>query len=391
MVSSHLSRLGSLPNETSRKYILASMQESRFDESATLTILFIHLGTEIPRYLISNIERSRVIFPKLKISLVTDSNKMGFWVQKNNVEVIKYQNDEFFDESFTYGKLESSFRNGYWRHTTERLAAIKLFHNLHPETPILHIESDILMMPDFPVTQMSRMSKIHWLSYGASADIAAIFYSPHAEKTNRFYRHLIEEIKSSGGSDMELLWNIRERFPNDYLTFPTINPKTKALKNVSNQSRNVGILQETPQTHFDGIFDAAGIGIWLCGGDPRNNFGFTTIHTRELIDSGNIFIDSSKEKFVIQENGELRIETKDNELIPVFNLHIHSKNKKLLSKDWEPELAKMLRFTENSPKIVGFDIRILATEIYQNLRHRSLLRYLLHAPILKNLKRKLSS
>ena len=363
------------------------MQEKQIKDKATLTLLFVHLGTKVPGYLQTNIERSRAMFPGMKISLVTDSKNTGSWAMKYGIEVISYQRDVSFNSAFTFGKLESNFRNGYWRYTIERLVAIKTFHELHPTTPVLHIESDVILMPDFPMDQVSKLDKMHWLNYGIEADIAAIIYSPSAEKTNQFHQHLIEEIKLSGGSDMEILWKLRTKYEKNYFTFPIINSKTKSLQNAIDNEDDFDIYEIAPGSIFEGVFDAAGIGIWLCGGDPNNNFGLTTIHTRELIDTGNIFIDSSKATFVSGENGELRIETAHHGLVPVYNLHIHSKNRKLLSTEWKPELIKLLTVTDKSSKVTGFNIKILIGAIYQNLRNKSLLRYILHIPILKKLKR----
>ena len=363
------------------------MQEKQINGKPTLTLLFVHLGTKIPGYLQTNIERSRVMFPGMKISLVTDSKNAGSWALKYDIEVMSYQRDDYFNSAFTFGKLETNFRNGYWRYTIERLAAIKTFHELHPTTPVLHIESDVILMPNFPTDQVSKLDKMHWLNYGIGADIAAMIYSPSAGKTTLFYQHLIEEIKLSGGSDMEILWKLRTKYKKIYSTFPTINSKTKSLQNTIDNEVDFDVYEIAPESIFEGVFDAAGIGIWLFGGDPNNNFGFTTIHTRELIDTGNIFIDSSKATFVGGENGELCIETAHHGLVPVYNLHIHSKNRKLLSIEWKPELVKLLEITDKSSKVTGFNIKILIEAIYQNLRKKSLLRYIMHIPILKKLKR----
>jgi hypothetical protein len=363
------------------------MQDNQIDNRSDLSLLFVHLGTKTPRYLRTNIERSRVLFPNLRISLVTDVRNLTNWAQKQDVEIINYQEDPAFNSAFKFENLESNFRNGYWRYTIERLIAINTFHNLHPQIPVLHLESDVILMPDFPLDKVSALTKIYWLKYGPRADIASILYTPNAEKTSEFCERLIDEIKNNEESDMELLWKLRTKFVNDYSTFPTMNAKTKSLLNIKSEKSETEISQKMLESNFDGLFDAAGIGIWISGGDPRNNFGFTTIHTRQLIDSGNIYIDSSKESFVSVGNGELRIETEGLELVPVYNLHVHSKNRRLLSAVWIPELEKLLRYKGRTAKVISFNIQILVQEISLNLRNKSFLRYILHLPPLKKLKR----
>jgi hypothetical protein len=366
------------------------VQQNKQKNLRPLTLLFVHIGTKPPKYLLENIQRTRKIFPDLEITLLTDVEDLGLWANLEDIEILKYQTDEAFDEIFKFGELEEKFRDGYWRHTIERLVAIKVFHDSKPDTSVLHIESDVILLPHFPLSEVSQLRKVHWLNYGDEADIATMIFLPTAENTIQFHRHLIEQFEKSGGSDMEVLWNIRKEFPEIYSTFPTANSETQSLLNLKSKTPDRSFLDSSSKSFFDGIFDACGIGIWVFGSDPRNNYGVTKVHTRELIDSGKIYIDASNGSYFSNKLGEFWIRTLDNKLVPVYNIHVHSKNMRLLSTTWIPEMEKYLKVAGSHPKKMNFQGIMLVNLVYQNIKKKSLFRYLLYLPPLKRLRELLS-
>ena len=366
------------------------MHQNQQKNLRSITLLFVHIGTKLPKYLLENIQRTRKIFPNLKITLLTDVEDLRLWANREDIEILKYQKDKAFNDVFKFGELEEKFRDGYWRHTIERLVAIKTFHELKPNTSVLHIESDVILLPNFPLNEVSQLRKVHWLNYGDKADIAAMIFLPTAENTIQFHYHLIKQYEKSGGSDMEILWNIRKEFPEIYSTFPTANSKTQSLLNLKSKMPDSSFLDSSSKSSFDGIFDACGIGIWVFGSDPRNNYGVTNVHTRELIDSGKIYIDASSASYFSDKSGEFWIRTLNSEIVPVYNIHVHSKNKRLLSPTWIPEMEKYLKVTGSHPKKMNFQVSMLINLVYQNIKKKSLLRYLLHLPPLKRLRELLS-
>ena len=350
------------------------------------TLLFVHLGTKPPEYLFGNILRTQELFPEKKIVLLTDYHEAVEWAIENNIEIFHYTPDESFNQIFTLGKFDKNFREGYWRHTIERLFAIHSYHKFYPNSRLLHIESDVMIMPNFPFDVFMQTRNVFWLRYGPRADIAALMYFPTGAETAKFYSDLLGQFQKFPGSDMQVLWALRESFPKTYFTFPII--RNEIVNTLNSKIHNVSLEQiENLNSDFSGIFDAFGIGVWLFGFDPRNRYGFTKVHTREVVDSGDIYIDASKLNLVFNEHGELYAKTCRNELIPIYNLHVHSKNSRLLSPSWIPELAKFIELNENESKFISFQPKILLQLIVGTLRTRNLLNFLLQLPPTKRLRK----
>ena len=351
-----------------------------------LALLFVHLGTKPPEYLLGNILRTQELFPEKLIVLLTDSQYADEWAIENNIETFRYTPDESFNQIFTLGKFDKNFRKGYWRHTIERLFAINSYHKFYPNYKILHIESDVMIMPNFPFDTFSQTRNVHWLRYGPRADIAALMYFPTGRDTAKFYSNFLDQFQKFPGSDMQVLWALRESFPETYFTFPIL--KNEIANTLNSKIYDVSLEQiENLDSDFSGIFDAFGIGVWLFGFDPRNRYGFTKVHTREVVDSGDIYIDASKLNFVFNKQGELYAKTCEDELIPIYNLHIHSKNSRLLSPSWVPEMAKFIELDEKESKFVSFQPKILIQLIADTLRTRNLLNFLGQLPPTKRLRK----
>lgn len=344
-----------------------------------LTLLFVHLGTKPPKYLTGNILRTRDVFPNIKIVLLTDSHYLDAWGTKQKIEIAHYSTDQIFQQSFTFGEFDKNFRKGYWQHTIERLFAINFYHQLNPTSKLLHIESDVILMPNFPLDEMIKLDKVAWLQYGPNADIAALVYSPSPSATQSFHFNLLNRLETHGGSDMQVLFGIRKKFSENYLTLPLVRREIESILNP-----NIAELKVDSFLFNDiiteGIFDAFGIGVWLFGFDPRNRYGITTVHTREVIDSGDLYIDASKADYSLTESGNLYMRTSGNRLIPIYNLHVHSKNLRLLSPNWLPEMTKFLEFKNTDSKVINFQPWVLIQLIVDSLRSRNFLDFLLQSP-----------
>ena len=351
-----------------------------------LTLLFIHLGTKPPKYLLGNILRTRDMFPNIKIVLLTDSHHLDVWGSEKDIEIAHYSTDQMFEQKFTFGEFDMNFRKGYWQHTIERLFAINSYHQLNPTMQVLHIESDVMLMPNFPVEEMAKLDKVAWLQYGPNADIAALVYSPSLSETQRFHFNLLKQLETHGGSDMQVLLGIREKFPEDYLTLPIVRPEIESILNRKIVELSLNSIKFSDAI-TEGIFDAFGIGVWLFGFDPRNRYGITTVHTREVIDSGDLYIDASKAGYSLTESGNLYMASPGNEPIPIYSLHVHSKNLRLLSPNWLPEMTKFLEFQNTDSKVIGFQPRVLIQLILDSVKGKNFLNFLLQSPPSRRVRR----
>jgi hypothetical protein len=350
------------------------------------TLLFVHIGTPYPRYLLKNIERTRRIFENHKIALIGDESPDGNWLEKHRVHFKMHEINAVFDANFSFGEFERNFRSGYWRYTLERLLSLEAYHCDFPDEKLVHLESDVILFPNFPFEEIDGLSKVTWMDHSSSGDIASIVFSPSWFSSKEFARQLIEEHSYGGGSDMDVLLRLRKK-SSKFAILPTLNEATRVYSNTKFENSTHFASSETHQ--FPGIFDAAGIGMWISGIDPRNNFGFTVIHARELIDSGVILIDPSKMNFYFSEEGNLFVRTNETD-VPIYNLHIHSKDKDLLSPEWKERIGNLLTRSKCKRIVIRFSPSIFCNLVKLNIVNRSFKSFLLQVPLVSRAKSRYS-
>lgn len=346
------------------------------------TLLFVHIGSNYPEYLLKNIERTRGLFKNNKIALVGDKSPNRNWLQENDIYFKKHEVNALFEKEFSFAEFEEQFRSGYWRFTLERLLSIEEYHQDFPDEELIHLESDVIIFPNFPFEIINSMYKVAWMSHSVAADIATMVFSPNWQASKVFSQHLIQEYSSNGGSDMDVLLRLRKKY-REYAIFPTMNKKTLDLINSLNNNSFKPENSELQQ--LPGIFDAAGIGMWVAGFDPRNKFGFTIIHTRELIDGGILFVDPSRMNFHLSHQGNLFVNVNGGN-IPIYNLHIHSKDKDLLSIKWEGRLNYLIAQNNSKPKIIRFSPSVLFRLLISNVKNKSFINFVLQVPLIRKTK-----
>ena len=168
-----------------------------------------------------------------------------------------------------------------------------------------------------------------WLKFNDESDVASIITSPDISSTRRFKEHLERVLTNEPYlTDMSVLSRIRRYYPGEYELLPSISP-SMALEL---QLRDLETLSNFES--FGGYFDPAGLGMWNLGQDPRNGFGFA----RRFISLPEASIDPSRVHLTLQENGNLLDQYMDS----VFNLHVHSKNIRLIRGNSPEYLARYL-------------------------------------------------
>lgn len=335
----------------------------------------------MPKHLLLNLNRCARIFPQQRLALISDQPLTFFKNISDNlqkrIEIFKYSESILQPEEskvlFTL-KHDMRFRRGYWRLTLERLFALKYFQREF-KSPILHLESDILLLPNFPFKSIFDYAgnSLMWGDCRVGEDSAALFYSPNLLAISKFIdeaRNLLTEKPNS--TDMSLLYQIRNSSVLDVKLFPTRSRKIdKSLlsENAENSKHNnLYILQ--------GSFDSAAFGMWLTGIDPRNDYGFTIVG-----DSGHIF----ESEYLDQPQFYRDLDFTDEGILnvdkfPIYSIHVHSKNPKLFGEDWENRLRKFVNSSRQHQRIriVGFSPLLFTSLILSNLSDRTLLSFLSH-------------
>jgi hypothetical protein len=261
-------------------------------------------------YILVNIENLLKLGHK-NIYVITNNNLMiHFNLLKSRIHLISYEdiNDSYNFNSKT--TLDNKFRNGFWKLTSQRFFTIYDFMNKNNLTDVIHIENDVLIYYNCDELIEYLDTKYMYIPFDSyKRNIASIIYIPNSE----VYKKILDnyDLKKN---DMENFSNIK--FKTGLIqNFPIF--KKEFSKN------DEQIFVSTNSEKFPFIFDAAAIGQYLGGVDPRNIPGNTEGFINETC-----VIKYNNYNFIKKNiNGInkpfIKIEEKE---IPIFNLHIHSKN-----------------------------------------------------------------
>lgn len=353
-----------------------------------MKIVFIHLGMAENDHLVPNMTRVLRLFPQYEVHLVT-SAKTTIRDIPTSIHCHKYIPGERTEKQFQFLAHNEKFRQGFWRFSLERLLALSVVHARYPQEPILHLESDVLLMPNFPFESLAAIDSLMWNLYNTDHDVSAILFSPNLRTTLKLENIILDKIQVNPKlTDMTLLNEVWRDKELDVQHFAGFCRELPELKNEFAQPFE----RSEEGLGFGGLFDGAAIGMWLLGHDPKNNYGKSIIHNDSVIMSGNSYINPSAVDYELSEKGELYLVSKmePSIRIPIWNLHAHCKNTRLLSIGWEAELRRYIELSKNKETIVITEWSIVWKMFVMSLKTRTFLGFLLGIPLLQPTRRKLS-
>lgn len=208
-------------------------------------------------------------------------------------------------------KINNTFRNGFWKLTSYRFTALYEYMKQYNINDIIHIENDVLIYENVNNINFHNMNKLLLTMDSKNRCIPGLMFIP----TNEILKQCLDRFNSSL-NDMQNFSNCYYEL-NDYIdTLPIFleDNKNDVTKMITKNFK-----------HYNCIFDAAAIGQYLGGVDPRNKSGNTKGFVNETC-----VIDYSKYTFIWKNEKDKKkpyVLVNDNEY-PVVNLHIHSKNLK---------------------------------------------------------------
>jgi len=262
-------------------------------------------------YILDNIEHLIRLGNKSIYILTNECFFDKFDKFKNEINLIKIEDLQDSYDFNSKTSLDKETRNGFWMLTSSRFFYIYEFMKKYDIKNIIHLENDVLIYYNTEILINKVNSSYMYVPFDSyDRNIASIVYVPN---------HIIfKEILDN--------YNFSE---NDMYNFKNIMNITGKVKNLpiftfDNNSLNEEYNFVTKNYNsFHYIFDAAAIGQYLGGVDPANNSNDTVGFVNEtcIIKYNNYVINwktdnNIKKPFLI----------KNEEEIPIFNLHIHCKN-----------------------------------------------------------------
>ena len=116
-------------------------------------------------------------------------------------------------------------------------------------------------------------------------------------------------------------------------------------------------------TKFNGIFDAAPIGMWMIGQDPRNHRGIL----RRYIDMNESYIHPGRTKYYLRDSS-----ITNSQGVSIFNLHIHSKEEKYFGRNWEKHLTIAVHqsrsFSRKNRLLIKVSLGIIVRKLVRDVK-----------------------
>lgn len=276
-----------------------------------IPIVLVQLGSP-SRYLKANLKYLGETFPYEKKVMITDLKNYQ-WIEDYGFRVVHV--DElaiFWPNNFEISDRRKYFRDNFWFSTKARLILLSHFM-LQTSTPrLLHFENDVWVNPRFPFEYFDSLDAP--LAYPRVDDfrgIASVLYVNGAEGIN-----ILEYAcnKWSNMTDMEILGKLMDE-----------NERVLMLDSYDRRANESG--------HW--VFDAAKMGMYLFGADPRNSWGLIRRFKRSPMGA-------------LEYGDEIRLEKdilsvgKEKSRKEIANLHVHSKNRKVFSVHWKKSIRLQL-------------------------------------------------
>jgi hypothetical protein len=326
--------------------------------------MFAHFYSRLPRHLLLNLERTVLLFPEHEVILVTDRETRELHIP--NLQVLKYS------PSLDWKKIEEilshpkDFRDNFWFISLARFIAIAEVSR-GSSKPILHVESDVILAPDFPFDLFLSLEKDFAFPIVSDAlAIASCLYLRNGFAATKLARFTIDSVQSNHSTtDMHILRDFVDRYSENVHVLPSTPTQIEALKYASDEFLNqtkIGIKD------FNGIFDGFDIGRYLFGDDPRNNRGFSILRKNDL----RTYIDVSEIELLITEEREFPCVRNNVQpfILPIYSLHIHSKNLNLFRQNQMMNLITKAVLDSKLPCRRIFSFRIFLASAFRAIKRR---------------------
>jgi len=310
-----------------------------------MSIVFAHFYASLPKHLVLNIKRTISLFPEHEIFLVTDLNPENIKINKLNI--FQFNPNRNWNELENLLVHDKNFRNNFWFTSIARFLAIAEFAK-YREGEIFHLESDVIISSDFPFKLFTKTKALFLFPLiNDSQAIASCLYIRNADAAKYLSDLAVSEaLKNPKTTDMHVLRVLSRIYSENFKFLPTAPSQESAMPTVGNN-----FLTENKKmiSYFGGVFDGFDIGRYLFGMDPRNRRGFSTL--REF--DPNVYLNVRKLDLLIKNNREFPfiLDINENKEIPVFALHMHSKDKKLfIPSKFHKVIRKAINDSKKSPK-----------------------------------------
>ena len=329
------------------------------------TVSFVFLGQPLPRYAISSLQLA-VRYSGVSVRLIASGKLQGriSRVVDDFVALEDFYDPVEFREAAKRVSFPSAFRNGFWLKTLERLFVLEQFMGAKSLRAIFHAELDQLLFKANILLQSLEMQSERGLFvpfHNPNSAIASVFYS----NSQAAIRSLLDSIHDGPSFPNEMTVIARWAAENPTLMYALPTIATIANKSTEPTPHGVG---QVSINDIHGVVDAAQLGQWVAGDDPRN-ISIREVPRTKFVShyiKGPLTRDQlSQMRFSwVRQDRSLRVRLGDSDETQVFNLHIHSKIHKWLNAS-DDHLDKMIELS-NEKEVVALPGTRKTQILYRN-------------------------
>lgn len=241
------------------------------------SIVFIHIGEEIPDYVETAIDQAKLFNPQSALYLIGNEQAIQNWGAKDRVAatLVACETIPFSDEHASY-ILKNLWSSHFWRYTSERFLYLYDFVNYYQLENVFHLENDVMLYADVENMLPALLEKYKGIAAPFDNDdrcIPGFVFIPNASILKSLAQCFVDTAKKCL-NDMQVLAVFKntkgpsfiDHLPiilNEYIAcYPLVSPSKRVAKNPYKYSQHIDV--------FNSIFDAAALGQYLGGIDPRN-------------------------------------------------------------------------------------------------------------------------
>jgi len=280
------------------------------DEESTTVLVSIGNFQE---YILINI-RNLLFLKNKNIYVITDREfEPRFEEFRDRIQLVFREDYQADLDALPEVPLDKSFRHGFWYFTTYRLFMMYVVMRRLRLTNVFHIENDVVTYYPFDmILKKLKRDRVYLPFDRYQRNILSVFFIPTVE----IFEMLLQKYNTSV-IDMTGFAILKKLYPNQVENLPIgcpevdFNPEQRFVCNQFDV--------------FNMIFDGIALGQYLGGIDPRNTDTKDTVGF--INETCCILYNRYSFHWSRDPSGYKRPFMKvGNRYVPIFNLHIHSKN-----------------------------------------------------------------
>ena len=310
------------------------------------TIYFVYIGEELPEYAKASLKIARST-SKSRIHLI-GNRVMRKSAEKSGVgftAIEDFYDGTRFKEAGQNVLSDASFRSGFWLKSMERLFILEQFAFEKGLDAFWHAEIDQLLLNTSELTSSLTSTKKRGIFvpfHSEDAVVASIMFVNDCDALTS-----LTSFARSGetfNNEMQLLSKWAMKNPNRAFALPTFATEIYGKEFIVPSGVQLLTKEETT-----GLVDAAQLGQWIAGIDPRNvplrelpTTKFIDVPSRGLLTSA----DFEKIEFTLDKSASTLWAKFNHERYRIYNLHMHSKCHVQILKS-RPSVEKLLNISNS--------------------------------------------